>query len=88
MRLPESSMAGPFLGALLQGARIPPEVSAEMFEYRRDQIIFTAISDMVKEGVTPDILTLTHYLQSAGKLDEAGGAAYVASLTDNAYIAN
>jgi hypothetical protein len=38
---------------------------------------------MKDHDIAPDILTATRYLQSIGKLDEAGGPDYVAALTDN-----
>jgi hypothetical protein len=85
---PKYSIAGPFLGALLQGAKIPADISPNMIDPRRDQDIFTAISDLVKGETVPDIVTLTHYLQSAGKLDEAGGPAYIAILTSESFPAN
>jgi RecA-family ATPase len=88
MPLHQYSMAGPFLGALLQGAKIPAGISPDIFEHRRDQIIFTAISDMVKGGTAPVLVTLAHYLQSTGKLDEAGGAAYVAALTNESFLSS
>jgi hypothetical protein len=37
---------------------------------------------MQEQGNAPDLVKLRHYLQSIGKLDEAGGSAYTASLTD------
>jgi hypothetical protein len=88
MPSPKYSMAGPFLGALLQGAKIPADISPDMLEHRRDQIVFTAVSDMVKGGTAPDLVTLTHYLQSTGKLEEAGGAAYIAALTNESFASN
>jgi hypothetical protein len=88
VRTPKLSIAGPFLGALLQDAKIPAGISPDMFEHRRDQIIFTAIADMIKGGTAPNLITLTHYLQSAGKLDEAGGGAYVATLTNASFISS
>ncbi|GHT92446.1 replicative DNA helicase [Spirochaetia bacterium] len=43
--------------------------------------VFDAIRGVYDKGVKADILTVTGELRQNGKLDEAGGAAYVSSLT-------
>jgi KaiC/GvpD/RAD55 family RecA-like ATPase len=73
------------LGCILSGADIPPVLDAGMFASIRNRIVFKAIATMKDHDGAPDIVTLPHYLQSIGKLDEAGGATYVASLTDGVF---
>jgi replicative DNA helicase len=56
-----------------------------MFSSPRNRIVFKASAAMKDQGNAPDIITLTHYLQSVGKLEEAGGPAYVAALTSDVF---
>ena len=51
------------------------------FYSRAHQRIFEAISNLDKKSLRPDIQTVIQELRQSGKLDEAGGAAYVSSLT-------
>jgi len=51
------------------------------FYSKRHHIIYEAILNLVNRGIRPDLLTLTGELEQAGKLDEAGGIDYIASLT-------
>jgi replicative DNA helicase len=60
------------LGCILSGADIPPALDAAMFACLQNRIVFKAIAAMKEQGNVPDLVTLTHYLQSIGKLDEAG----------------
>jgi replicative DNA helicase len=53
----------------------------EDFYSRAHQRIFEAISALDVHNLTPDIQTVIQELKQSGKLDEAGGAAYVSSLT-------
>jgi replicative DNA helicase len=53
----------------------------EDFYSRAHQRIFEAISALDVHNLTPDIQTVIQELKQNGKLDEAGGAAYVSSLT-------
>jgi hypothetical protein len=71
------------LGCILTGADIPPILEVGMFAFLRNRIVFKALTAMKDQGNAPDIVTLSHYLQSIGKLDEAGGPAYVATLTND-----
>ncbi|MDR1058564.1 MAG: AAA family ATPase, partial [Treponema sp.] len=70
------------LGCILSGADMPPVLDAGMFVSGRNRTVFKALAAMKDQGTAPDLVTLSHYLKSIGKLDEAGGPAYVASLTD------
>ncbi|MCL2190920.1 MAG: replicative DNA helicase [Treponema sp.] len=58
-------------------------LKAEDFYSRAHQRIYEAILslDTASERVRPDMQTVVQELRKEGKLDEAGGAAYVASLT-------
>jgi replicative DNA helicase len=51
------------------------------FYSRAHQRIFETISALDEHNLRPDIQTVIQELKQNGKLDEAGGAAYVASLT-------
>jgi replicative DNA helicase len=51
------------------------------FYSRAHQRIFEAISNLDNKSLRPDIQTVIQELKQSGKLDEAGGAAYVSSLT-------
>jgi replicative DNA helicase len=73
------------LGCILSGAEIPPVLDTEMFTSPQNRVVFKALTAMKDQGNTPDIVTLSRYLQSIKKLDEAGGPAYIASLTDGAF---
>jgi replicative DNA helicase len=56
-----------------------------MFAFPRNRIVFKALGAMKEQGSAPDISTLSHYLQSIGKLDEAGGPAYAAALINDVF---
>ncbi len=50
--------------------------------YRPDhQHIFGSIAALAADGKPCDVVTVSNHLQSLGKLDEAGGLAYLATLT-------
>ncbi|MCL1837330.1 MAG: replicative DNA helicase [Treponema sp.] len=51
------------------------------FYSRAHQRIYNAISSLDNNNLRPDIQTVIQELRQSGKLDEAGGAAYVSSLT-------
>ncbi|MBO7164312.1 MAG: replicative DNA helicase [Spirochaetaceae bacterium] len=56
---------------------------AESFYSLQHQTVFKAILSLYNKGQRGDILTLTEELRQTGKLDAAGGVAYVASLPDH-----
>ncbi len=63
--------------------RIADRVHAEDF-YRNDhKLIFSAVSDLEKDGKPFDVVTVVEWLETHQKLDEAGGLSYVAALADN-----
>jgi replicative DNA helicase len=73
------------LGAMLMDG----DAIATSIEYLRpgdfyssaNNLVYAAILGLFNKGVAADILTVTGELRQSGKLDQAGGAAYVASLT-------
>ena len=74
------------LGALfLDWAAISNVVSLirpEHFYSQQNQIIYSEMLTLFNRGVTCDTLTLINELTKSGMLEKAGGAAYIASLTD------
>jgi len=56
-------------------------LGAEDFYSPRHRKIFEAILGLFNMGTRPDLLTLSEELERNGKLDEAGGNDYIASLT-------
>jgi hypothetical protein len=76
----EYSIERAFLGSVLSGAGIPPDVTERMFYSGRNRIIFKALQEL-KPQCLPDILILTKHLTKIEELDAAGGPAYIAELT-------
>lgn len=56
-------------------------ISSDMFYVKANAVIFEAIASLAGEGKPVDILTVKNRLQTEGRLDEIGGAYYIASLT-------
>ncbi|MDR2434870.1 MAG: replicative DNA helicase [Treponema sp.] len=74
------------LGSMLQDAEavdaaIQQHLAAGDFYARANQRIYEAILSLDEKGLRADIQTVVQELKHLGKLDEAGGAAYVSSLT-------
>lgn len=78
------------LGAVLLRNKVLEDVQTmivkEDFYQISHQLIWEAINGLHSEkpGVTIDLVSLSQYMRSTGKLAEAEGAAYVSSLTDSA----
>jgi KaiC/GvpD/RAD55 family RecA-like ATPase len=70
------------LGCYLSGAAIGERISADVFYDSRNREAFRAIAALLADGVLPDLLAVKNLLLERGKLEEAGGAAYIAGLTD------
>jgi len=75
------------LGRLLEdydavAAAVEQHLTPEDFYSRANVRIFDAILSLYKKDVRPDIQTVVQELKALGKLDEAGGASYVSSLTN------
>jgi len=74
------------LGSLLAdseavSAAIQFHLNFNDFYSRANSRIFEAIMSLDSKGLRPDIQTVVQELKLMGKLDEAGGASYVSSLT-------
>jgi len=74
------------LGALLYNwnamAEIVVAISPDRFYSIQHQIIFEALAKLYQKNVQGDTMSLINELTEEGKLEQAGGAAYIASLTD------
>ena len=74
------------LGAVLLDWSSMPTVIAilrpERFYFRQNQIVFEALLSLYMKGITGDIISVVNELTTSGKIDEAGGAGYISSLTD------
>jgi hypothetical protein len=57
-------------------------LQADDFYSPKHQKVFSAISEMIGAGLEIDIITLTNHFREKGGLNELGGAAYIAGLTD------
>jgi hypothetical protein len=66
--------------ALFDDARIV--LGGSDFYRHAHRLIYGAVDTLAKRGQPPDLVTLSDELARAGKLDDAGGPAYLASLTD------
>lgn len=55
---------------------------ADQFYSQQNQVVYQAMVNLFSKGITGDTLTLISELTNTGKLEDAGGAAYIASLTD------
>ena len=77
------------LGSVLLRNKALDEVQSlvmkEDFYQRGHQLIWDSICGLRNDrpGVTIDLMSLTQYMTGKGTLAEAGGAAYIASLTDS-----
>jgi replicative DNA helicase len=74
------------LGSLLfdadaVSAAIQQHLAAGDFYSRANQRVYEAVLSLDEKGLRADIQTVVQELKQLGKLDEAGGAAYVSSLT-------
>jgi len=74
------------LGAILENAnafyRVVSLVDTEDFFKDAHRLIFAAIRALAEKSVEIDLLTVKHELAKRGQLEQAGGSAYVSSLTD------
>jgi len=74
------------LGALLLDWGTMGEVvnflRPERFYSLQNQVIFEGLLSLFKQNIHGDILALINELTKLGKLEQAGGAAYISSLTD------
>lgn len=80
------------LGSLLMDSEAYDKVSsiikASDFYNPNNQIIFSAIEEVLSEGKAVDSLTIIDYLTKNNLLEKAGGRAYIAELTDFSTISS
>lgn len=57
-------------------------VRPDDFHIPRHRYIYTAITNLFNSNVTPDYISLTSELMTTGKLEDSGGADYIAGLTN------
>jgi len=85
MNPPYENIGSVLLGTVIanaeQGASFPDGITEAMFESPQDRIIFNTASEMIRDGMKPNLPLLGERLQKTGKLKKAGGADYLASLT-------
>jgi replicative DNA helicase len=75
--------------ALLGGLLVDSDAVGDVLQYLRPHDfysgangrIYEAILNLDSRGLKPDLMTTTQELKQSGRLDEAGGPSYVASLT-------
>lgn len=83
----DSKLEASFLGAmLLEKSGLQAGISLfrsnhEVFYEDKHQYIFQAICKLYNVGKAVDILTVTYQLKADGRLDQVGGAHYIAQLT-------
>ena len=74
------------LGCIILDPKIQVEVAGFLHEddffVSSHKLIFTAISDIINENRTVDIITLTDMLEKQGNLKNAGDVSYITGLTD------
>ena len=74
------------LGALLLNwsamAEVVSLLRADRFYSLQNQVIYDAMLKLYTQNATGDTISLINELTVEGKLEQAGGAAYIASLTD------
>ena len=74
------------LGALIvnpkAAAMIPPGFEATDFFRVAHQLVYAAIQEIRYRGQSVDLITVCGQLKAVGNLNEVGGPAYVAALTD------
>lgn len=63
--------------------RVADIVKAEDFGRREHRLIFGAIRSLIEDGGTADAVTAAEWLERHGKLEAAGGLAYLGSLANN-----
>ena len=79
----EQSVLG---GLMLENDRwddIAPMLVSDDFRYTAHRLIFIEITRLVSAGHPIDLITLSESLEKQGKLDQAGGFAYLAELSKN-----
>lgn len=74
------------LGSILQQQGMLPKIldllNPEDFYFEGNKLIFKTMVALFEKNEPQDLITVTNYLKNINKLTEAGGPAYIASLTD------
>lgn len=74
------------LGSILQHQGILPKtidfLEPDDFYFAGNKLIFKAMLALFEKNEPQDLITVSNYLKSNNTLNDAGGAAYLASLTD------
>ena len=74
------------LGAILLGwssvSDVVTYLRSENFYSQQNQLIYESLMHLFSSGIKGDLLTLVDDLTKNGKLEAAGGVAYISSLTD------
>ena len=74
------------LGAILidwtSMAQVVSKLSTDRFYSLQNQLVYDALIKLYTKGVRGDTLSLVDELTIEGKLEQAGGAGYIASLTE------
>ena len=70
------------LGAYIMGADIGEGITEAVFCMGSHRAAFVVIRELKAKGLSLDIMILVSELTKRGKLEEAGGAAYIAALTN------
>lgn len=60
-------------------------LQSDQFYRISHQLIFEAIVEMVKQGMTPDVISLADKLQAQGTLEKAGGKTYLTDINGNTF---
>jgi replicative DNA helicase len=93
-RVPPNDMdaEGVVLGTIIadQSAydRVQPILRPEHFYADANRRIFEAVADLVSTGKPADLVTVVGWLRDRERLEQSGGAAYVAHLFDSPFAAN
>jgi replicative DNA helicase len=78
----EQSLIGGLMLDALAWDKIADVITADDF-YRKDhRLIYSAIAGLVESGSPCDVVTVSEHLDSRGELDNAGGLAYLATLSN------
>ncbi|MFP3982765.1 MAG: replicative DNA helicase [Desulfurivibrionaceae bacterium] len=80
------------LGSILQQPNSLPKivnaVSAEDFYFTAHKVIFDGLVALFDRNEPQDLITINHHLKKNGRLEAAGGPAYLASLSDQVPLAS
>jgi hypothetical protein len=65
-----------FLSCLIAGAKIPPQITPDLFRVPRNRVIFQAFLELEKLDIG-GIEELAVFLRESGRLEAAGGETYL-----------